>query len=342
MLGSILLSLMPVLLFLLALIVLDSYRLIPFHYLAKSIGAGGGVALACLFFNGFLHASGAVDGEVLRRFVAPLIEETVKAAGIVFLIRTRRVGFLVDTAIHGFAIGAGFALVENMYYVYVLDGGNAATWAVRGFGTAIMHGSTTSVLGMVSKGVFDRNRVTGFPWFVPGFLIAAMIHVGFNQLVLPPVLKTVILLATLPILVLTVFERSERATKKWLGTGFDTDIALLEHFHGGTIADTRAGAYLDSLRKSFSGEVVADMLCYLEIHLELSARAKGILLARKNGVRLPIGDDVLSRLEEARYLEKSVGRTGKLALEPILNMDSRELWQLYMLERETNASHDSA
>jgi hypothetical protein len=37
-------------------------------------------------------------------------------------------------------------------------------------------------------------------------------------------------------------------------------------------------------------------------------------------------------LEELKYLEKSIGRTGQMAVKPFLRMSSRDLWQLYMLE----------
>jgi len=32
-----------------------------------------------------------------------------------------------------------------------------------------------------------------------------------------------------------------------------------------------------------------------------------------------------------RYLETSIGRTGVLALQPMLGMSNKDLWQLYML-----------
>ena len=49
--------------------------------------------------------------------MSPWIEESLKALLLVYLIRTRRVGMLVDAAIYGFAIGTGFALFENLYYL---------------------------------------------------------------------------------------------------------------------------------------------------------------------------------------------------------------------------------
>ena len=36
--------------------------------------------------------------------------------------------------------------------------------------------------------------------------------------------------------------------------------------------------------------------------------------------------------DEMRYLEKSIGRTGMLALHPFIHSSTRDLWQLNMLE----------
>lgn len=90
---------------------------------------------------------------VLGRLVAPVIEELLKGALIIVLIRGGRVGFLVDATIQGFAIGAGFALVENLYYLGALPDSSLGLWLIRGFGTAIMHGGTTAIFAIFSKGL---------------------------------------------------------------------------------------------------------------------------------------------------------------------------------------------
>src|SRR5205823_1587985 len=83
------------------------------------------------------------------------------------------------------------------------------------------------------------------------------------------------------------------------------------------------GAYLSTLSR-LPGPVVADMLCYLRIHLELSLRAKGILIAREAGVELPIDDEVRADFKEMRFLERSIGKTGKMAILPFLRSGSRD------------------
>ena len=56
----------------------------------------------------------------VSRYIAPIIEESAKAALLVALIASGRVGFLADAAVQGFAIGTGFALFENIWYLQTL------------------------------------------------------------------------------------------------------------------------------------------------------------------------------------------------------------------------------
>jgi RsiW-degrading membrane proteinase PrsW (M82 family) len=325
------LSLLPVLAFLTALVFLDSFKLVSLHSVLQTIVVGALVAFASYLLNIWLMGVLSVEKPTFDRYVAPFIEELLKSLYVVFLIRTVRTGFIVDAAIYGFAVGAGFALVENIYYLRELGTPDIFVWVVRGFGTAIMHGSTMAIFAILSKSLSDRHSTTALYVFAPGFLIAYAIHSFYNHLILPAPAIAALQLATLPFLLIFIFERSERATRSWLGVGFDTDVELLETITSGRVTETPIGRYLESLKSAFPGRVVGDMLCLLQIHLELSVRAKGILLARGAGLKVPIDNTVQANLEELKYLEKSVGKTGKLAMTPFLNMTSRDLWQLYML-----------
>ena len=56
-----------------------------------------------------------------------------------------------------------------------------------------------------------------------------------------PLVSTVVLLTAFPLLLLLVFERSERATRAWLDRGIDSEVETLEQVLGGEIHDTRIG-----------------------------------------------------------------------------------------------------
>ncbi len=326
---TLLIGFLPVVLFLAALIGIDSYKLVSRGSVLSAIAAGAAAAGISFLLNRFLLESG-LDATVLRHYVAPLLEETLKACYVVYLVRSARVGFLVDAGILGFAVGTGFSLVENLYFAGATSDLGLGLWIVRGLGTAVMHGSATAVVAILSKSLTERRASGSVALFLPGVLLASAAHSLFNHVILNPFVSTTAMLITMPLLVGLVFERSDRATRDWLGVGLDTDVELLECIETGRIADTPVGAYLGSLKR-FPGPVVADMLCLLRIHLELSLRAKGVLIARAAGIDLPIDDQVHDNFREMKFLERSIGKTGRIAILPFMRTSTRDLWQLYML-----------
>jgi RsiW-degrading membrane proteinase PrsW (M82 family) len=325
-------ALLPVLLFLSLLVFLDSFKLVSPRSVLLALLAGALAALVGQQANGWLLEATGLAAPTFSRSVAPLVEEALKALWVVVLLRRGRIGFLVDAAILAFAVGTGFALVENVEYLRALLAPSLLLWLVRGFGTAVLHGATTAIFAILAKLVADRHPEQALVSCLPGLLAAAAVHSLYNHALVSPLLAAGVILVGLPLLVVLVFERSERATSAWLGVGLDSDLELVQSITSGQALDTRLGEYLRSLKARFAGEVVADMLCLVRIQAELAIRAKGLLLAREAGLEAPVGDDVRANLQELRYLERSIGRTGLLALKPVLRKSARDLWQVYFLE----------
>jgi RsiW-degrading membrane proteinase PrsW (M82 family) len=323
-------GLLPVLVFLAALVWLDSYKLVRLRAVVAVVAAGALVAAATYPLNDLLLSRVPISLVTFSRYVAPVSEELWKGLVIVVLIRRHRVGFLVDAAIHGFAVGTGFALAENLWYLHLLPDASLGTWIVRGLGTALMHGGATAIFAV--SGLALSERRPGPRAFLPGWLVAVGLHSGFNHFFLSPRLSTLLVVVVLPPLLWAVFQRSDRAMGDWLGKGFDAATERLELLHSGGFADSPAGRYLRGLRDRFDGPVVADLLCYLRLHTELSLRAKGILLMRESGFDVPVDQATRDTFAELAYLERSIGRTGLLALQPMLGMSHKDLWQLYMLK----------
>jgi RsiW-degrading membrane proteinase PrsW (M82 family) len=315
-----LLAFLPVSLFLLALLYLDSFKLVRPRVLVELIVIGCLAAVASLLINYWLLRLG-VSRSMLTRYDAPAVEEILKAIPIIVMLRDRQIGFLIDAAICGFAVGTGFALAENLYFVSSLAAAPPALWIVRGFGTAIMHGGTTAIMAMMAKAFGIRLAAAGIA-------IAFALHSLFNHFVLSPAMSTLVIILVLPPLMVLVFAQSERHVRQWVGTGFDLDAELLKAMSSGEFAESGAGQYLQSLRDHFDGAVLADMLCYLRLQSELSLRVKGVLMMRESGFPVKKDGEVREKLNELRYLRGSLGKTGELALAPLL----RDVWQLHMLE----------
>lgn len=326
-----LLGLLPVCCFLAALMYLDSYKLVPIRWVVATILLGCGMAVATYPLNAAGLAWLDIDFIAYTRYVAPFVEEALKALIVIVLIRQNRIGFLVDAAIMGFAVGAGFAILENMYYLQVLPDMQLGTWIVRGFGTAIMHGGATAIFAIIAhtmSGLYPKHSSAAL---LPAYITATITHSIFNHFFLTPVLNTLVVLVCLPLLLIIVFDRSEKSVSDWLGMGFDADTELLELINSGELSSSKVGLYLHSLKEKFEGPIVADLLCYLRLHTELAIRAKGLLMMRESGFVSKTGEDTRAKLEELRFLETSIGTTGKLAIKPFLQMSQKDLWQFYML-----------
>ena len=143
------------------------------------------------------------------------------------------------------------------------------------------------------------------------------------------------MLTALPATFVVIYWFSEKATRSWLGSGFDTDQELLLRIKRGRLGETRMGHYFIELKNHFAPEVLVDMHCLILLHVELSIKAKGILMMRQAGLSPPPVANLEARFEELRQLERSIGKTGLLALHPIFHMSRRDLWQLHMLEKGT-------
>ncbi len=324
-------ALLPVLTLLTVLSVMDSFKLVGFRAVVSSIGAGAGVALVAWWCSDSIMSAIPVPLLVMTRYIGPVIEETLKAAVIVFLVARGRIAFPVDAAVQGFAVGAGFALVENSVYLADLPSATLMLWVVRGFGTAVLHASTTAVFAMICRALADRHPDRLLVAAVPAWAAAVAIHSGFNHLLIAPALQTAVLLLVLPLVVAFVFERSEKATREWVGAGLDLDIELLHLIESTAFEFTRFRTYLQELRARFPGDVVADMFCLLRIELELSIQAKAMLLAREAGVDVPTDADLEAALAERATLQRSIGRTGLLALKPLQVTSHRDRWHRHLL-----------
>jgi len=328
---SVAVGLAPVLCFLAALLLLDSYKLVKVRTVLAVVAAGMALAVAAYALNGWILRDADVGFTAYTRYGAPLVEEMLKGLTIVALARLNRIGFLVDAAILGFGVGAGFALVENLHYLSLFPDARLGTWVVRGFGTALMHGGATAIFAVMGVGLLERyGAVAGW---LPGYAVAVVLHSAFNHFFFSPFVSTVGIAIVLPPLMYFVFERSESAVGQWLGRGFDADAEMLELINSGRLSDSPVGRYLHSLRDKFKGPVVADVLCYLRLYTELALRAKGILIMRENGFDAGVDAETRAKFDEMSYLESSIGRTGLRALQPMLHMSRRDLWQLYMLGR---------
>ena len=326
-----LVGMLPVCCFLAALVVLDSYKLVPLRRILATLGLGAAAGILSYPLNVGVGALLGLDVVMLARYVAPVIEEALKGIVVLALVRQHRIGFPVDAAIYGFTVGAGFAVFENLYYLRAMPDMLLGTWVVRGFGTAIMHGGATAIFAVVTHTLMGQYPARNALVVLPGFAVAVIAHSVYNHFFLMPIVNTLVVIASLPILFVIVFQRSEKAVNEWLGIGFDADAEIIALINSGDFSNSRIGTRLQSLTETFEGPVVVDMLCYLRLHKELAMRAKGLLMMREQGFDEKPGEATSAKLDELQFLTDSIGPTGLRAMKPFLRMSRQDLWQIHML-----------
>lgn len=317
------LGVVPVFAFLWALALLDTYKLVSFRRILRAVTWGSIAGCLCYFLNTAVFRAAGPWSSWHARLGAPILEEVAKAAYVIWLVRTAQVGFMVDAAICGVAAGAGFALVENVGDLNLLGSTTLAVWTLRGFGTAMMHGGTTAIVG-----VLVANRTAAL---VPGLLLAISIHAAWNMALLTPLEASITVLLGLPLLFMFIFVRSEKSLRKWMGEKFDQDMEVLNMISTGRFLETNAGRYLRRLRDVLPPHIVGDMLCLLQLTLRLSVRAKGDMILREAGFEPEADPSLDAEFREMKFLEKSIGLAGRRALDPLLPAGSRDLWEMRRL-----------
>jgi hypothetical protein len=313
-------------------VLLDSYKLISLRAILLAVAAGVAAAAVGLFLNESFRARLGITMRGYSLWVAPVVEEILKSLYIFWLLRRNKIGFVVDAATYGFAVGTGFAFLENIYYLPIHPHPSFWTWLVRGFGTALMHGGTTAIVAMIAQRMQSRSRRFGLSAMLASLAAAMVLHSLYNHFLVSPLLATGLIVLVFPYIVMYLFQQSERETKSWLGTGFDTDQELLRVMRAGQVSDTPMGNYLKGLRASYPPEVIVDMMCLLRLRAELGIKAKGILLMREAGFEPESDPSLRSKLEEVGSLEESIGKTGMLALKPFIHTSTQDLWQMNLLD----------
>ena len=324
----------PVVAFLFVLQRMDSFRLVSARTIALTIAGGGLLAALGYVINGtamdLLHA----DIGTYTRYVSPVIEECLKAGVLIYLFSRNHIGFMVDAAIIGFAVGTGFALVENVYFLYAFPNANVGVWVIRGFGTALMHGGATAIFGVLAQSLTERHRKLSWLWYLPGLGVAIALHSMFNHFPDSPLVATLGTLLLLPATMLLVFAKSEQAIHTWLLTDYESHERLLADIRSGEFSHSEAGRFIADLADKFDSAAVADLFAYLQLHTELVLRAERVLLAREKGEKQTATAEDRAHFAELHALERKIGRTALLTLWPHLHFSRQELAELYELEHQ--------
>lgn len=330
-----LIAMAPVLLLLLVFDRLDVFNLIPMREIAFLTLTGAALALFSYYANLSVMDGFPIGFTSYSRYVAPVIEETMKAAPIVFLFANNRLGFKLDAAIAGFAVGAGFSMAENLWYLIELDHTNISDWLVRGFGTAIMHGAATALFAVISHEWSERqaeaaaSSYTFQPLiFVPGLLVAMVVHSLFNHLPGQPLIAMVLTLLLAPMILFFTLARSERATREWLASDAAAHRRLLEDIRAGRFVESKTGSALREHLAELRSVNVEEAMAYAELKMELVLAAEESILATHEGAAASVVETEREKFDRLDILEHRLGRAVTAAINAHIGFTRNDLYEL--------------
>lgn len=329
---DIIIAVMPVLLFLILLFMMDSYKLVKSNILIICFIWGLFSAALSYFTNTGISEINLANNNFLTRYIFPVIEETAKSLVVLVLINKRKIGFHTDAAIYGFSVGSGFALFENIFYLYNYPDSGILTWILRGLGTAVMHGGTTSILAIMMIVVRNANTKKEVK-FITAYILAFCIHSFYNHFLLSPIYQTVLILFILPLFYAFLFYYNNKQLQNWLEAEFNSEIELLKCMKEGKFGSTRQGEYLKSIQDKFKPESLLDIYCYLITYLELSVKAKRNMMLRECGLPIIIEDDLQDKIKELKELKKNIGKLGELTISPLIRLNHRDIWKINTLNK---------
>ena len=338
-------ALVPVLLMALVFTWLDVFKLMSPWEMIACLLLGTVAALAAWPVSGRMLDTLPMGYSDYSRYVAPWIEEALKMAAIALLFITNRIGFKLDAIISGFAIGAGFSVIENIFYLARFPELTTSVWLVRGLGTAVMHGATMAILAAIAHELAERSmRRQGVQrfnpvWLLPGYVVASLIHITFNHFPSHPMEVMVITLTLAPIVMIGLMRFGAQETHRWLIEDRDGHRRWLAEWQAGDFPNDASGQRIAALAGRAKPHEAALIRDYCLLLTEMVLAAEEELL---DGDR-SLGDDEAKRLRSnfSRLIElrDKIGRTGLAALRPLLPFSANDEWELAELKELLDA-HD--
>jgi len=177
--------------------------------------------------NSTFVSSQIITKDVMVRFTAPVVEEILKGAVLVYLIRRSDFTYFVDGAIYGFTAGIGFAIIENFEYIFSHPATALALALGRVFSTNLIHATASGSIG-IALGIsrFDRaGSSRRWAILIGSALLAMSLHMAFNNLVSngAPIVLAILVGALGAGLVVLIMRRGLDEMKGWVNEELGTE-----------------------------------------------------------------------------------------------------------------------
>ena len=323
-------ALLPVIIYIFMVYKIDNFSLISIKNLFLQVTCGMVAALVCF---GLFQLTGSILSEDQSEFFNPVLEEIIKAIPLLWLATRKKIVFFIDSIICGAAVGGGFSILENIFYLVFGNEMGIGTILFRGLEVALIHMGCSAIVAaglMLAFRIIERSRSRlsikksdiGMSIFL--LLEAPVLHVFHNTIHFVPLVQFIFVFGTLSGLLMWTYYYDVDMIHRWLDKGLDKQFALLDSIKSGQLDKTTTGRFLLSVKEKFPPEDFFDIICYVQLHVELSVAAKSRVMVRESGLvkDLPLTEEnktlILSQYEEYKILEQKLGKLARMTIAPIV------------------------
>lgn len=320
-------ALFPVVLYIFVVYTLDNFSLVGIRDLMLLVGAGLLAAAACF---GLFRLTDPFVSERVSDSLYPILEEAVKALPLWWLARRKKIAFFIDSVICGAAVGGGFSILENILYLLMGNLG-MGTALFRGLEVALIHMGCSAIVAvalMFTVRLLERRHArlpvkkSDITMSLFLFFVAAILHILHNYLHPDPLLQFVVVFGSLGGLLVWVYQYDGDMIHRWLDRGLDKQVALMMDIQQGLLGETKTGQFLLSVKENFPAEVYFDIICYVQLYIELAVAAKSRFMTREAGLDEPLDEATrnryLEQYAEFKNLEKALGQSAKMTVAPVV------------------------
>jgi RsiW-degrading membrane proteinase PrsW (M82 family) len=276
----------------------DVYQTGQFHIILKCLFWGGVAFAPATFANWALTRFWLTNQDAITHFAAPIYEEIFKGLILLYLVRRAKFNYSVDGAIYGFAVGTGFAVVENFFYIYPNISVASQIAFHRVFLANLVHAFSSATIG-ITLGI-SRLETPKLRWWIPtfGLLLAIGQHMLFNNLIgREEIHPVVFFLPVLPgiLFIFYIMQHGKRQAQGWIKEklGMDNrvtrgEVALIDR-----LAAPDDPLYPVVERFGIGTASKVEKLLYLQAHIGIKSKAL-------DGLR---GNDTIYKAVEAEINE---------------------------------------
>ncbi|MBW4436652.1 MAG: PrsW family intramembrane metalloprotease [Pleurocapsa minor GSE-CHR-MK-17-07R] len=311
--------------------VLEVFSVSRFRVMISAIGWGVAAFIIALVIQSALARFGVISASMVPITTAPFLEELLKGIGIVVLAQRMIVRYAVDGASYGFAIGTGFAVAENLLYLFANPSLQLEVSLARVLSVSLMHAFNTGFVGAVIGSNFFRRSTTLSAKLLGAFALAAAAHLLFNLVVrnvsgLPLILIAILIGMTGLTAIVTVIIYAVRAERKWINEMLEND--QVSAGERAAVINPDQMIQIVAKHRDQLGHERADLLLrYTQLLAQRSILQKTLTMNQRRNYEDTLRKQLMVVDRQLEQLRREMGMYMRIWLRSLLPSEESEVWQ---------------